>query len=260
MIASSRYVVGSRNEFEEISNVKSITEENLKLVVRSNLCVGNKEGRTIMVFCDEASMLVTNAISDGTLLLAEIVGNFSYSKIYQDDQENILIQITSPIPEKLLFQWNKIVYGFNPAAVFATTFSSQILSTCVEGDIRYLVTTDLLTALKTTGHRGNHSFQNNIEVINALMKFRSLESGNVMTGMIAAIMSFYEVRKIPACSIICSRRAAISFNALRSFESCLPLLYASLRSKDVMNRPATEVHKKILTKDPFATRTENIYT
>jgi hypothetical protein len=260
MIASSRYLVGSRNEFEETSNVKSITEENLILVVKSNLCNDKKAGRTVMVFCDEASLLVTNAINDGTLLLAEIVGNCSYSKIYQDDQENILILITSSIPEKLLLQWNRIVFEFNPAAVFATTFSSQILTTCVEGDIRYLVTTDLLTALKTTGNRGNCSFHNDNSVISALKKFRSLEAGNVMTGMIAAILSFYEARMIPACSIICSRRAAISFNALRSFESCLPLLYASLRSKDVMSRPATELHKKILSKDPFATRTENIYT
>ena len=111
-------------------------------------------------------------------------------------------------------------------------------------------------------------------------------------------MSFCEGRSTPAICLICSKRAAITFDALRMFEAALPLLHASIRGRendkimmsidknnnksnentnenkknydrfnkvdqdniDIEIKNKNKIYLSLVARDPFSSLSENIYT
>lgn len=265
MISASGYVAESRNVFHEnlrIGSTTDIIEEELQLITSEGEVL--QPVKSVVIFCDETSAIVGNVIDRRKSPSAQIVGKCLYSKLYQDEFGNLTIDVVAHMPEIVLFQWMKIINSFSPTFVLAMSSSSQILSSSAEGSLRLLVTSDITSVLKFKRDGGYLNFKNNSEVLNALVSFEMLSIGNVITGLVAVIMSYFESRSIPAVAIICSKRAAITFNALRSFEAALPILHATLgengENHASLSKVSNQSYVEFVKKDPFALMTENLYT
>jgi hypothetical protein len=270
MISASRYMAESRNECTEGSS--EITEEKLTLSFTSHHEFKNVA--SVVILCDDVSTLVANISHDSKSPAAQICGKVVYSELHQDDLGNLIITIKRTIPESLLLQWMKLIGEFAPTFVFSMSSSSHILSGCSEGSLRSLTTSDI---------NPHHKNQNNAsisqsaakissDISSALAKVELLAPGGVVTGVVATVMTFCEARSIPAASIICCKRSAITFNAIKGYESIWPVLHAVIGKSDVEGEggggggreahspPSIQTYKAFIAKDPFARTTENLYT
>ena len=265
MISASRYVAEGRNSFQVNSKVgpaADIIEEKLQLIT----CEGEVllPVKSIVIFCDETSAIVGNVIDRRKAPSAQIVGNSLYSKLYQDELGNLMVEVVADMPEIILLQWIKLVDSLSPTFILAMSSSSQILSSSAEGSIRSLATRNITSVLQCKKDIGYLSFKNNANVMLALADLEMLAIGNVITGLIAVIMTYCESRLISAVAIICSKRAAITFNALRLFEAGLPILHATLGETEENHtrllRVSSQSYIEFVKKDPFTLMTENIYT
>lgn len=247
----------SRNDFfDNGATSVELEKENLRLVFSDNSEI--KPVQKILILNDEATGIVANIIYKNKKSSAEIIGKVTYSKLYYEE-DILFIQIITPIPESALLQLLEIIVKFEPLLVCAVTLSSQIIENCYEGDLRSLVTTDLYSCIKSKIIPENLLYLKDFKILNCISKIEYLNVGIVITGLIAAMMSYFELRSIPAISIICSRKAAISVNVLKSYEKVLPIL-SGILNISLVNKATTEQYKLLVSRDPFANTTENIYT
>lgn len=284
MIEASRYVAESRNALSEESELEKNNEflrETLNL--RRTDGVQLREVAALIILCDEVSIFVANIVDEKKTPIAQINGKKLYSNIYQDDVGNIVVSLSAPVPEHLLLQFMKIIDSFQAGFVLAISSSSQILSSTAEGSLKYIATSNLSKAINSGNAEQSVKFKNINEFSSKLAGVQQLNSGTVITGISAAIISYCEGHSIPAVSLLYSRRAGITMTALKMFDNVLPLLYATLKSNTVSNsssnskrgsgddshvevevelraRPTQQQYKAFVARDPFTNRTENVYT
>ena len=284
MIEASRYVAESRNALSEESELEKNNEflrETLNL--RRTDGVQLREVAALIILCDEVSIFVANIVDEKKTPIAQINGKKLYSNIYQDDVGNIVVSLSAPVPEHLLLQFMKIIDSFQAGFVLAISSSSQILSSTAEGSLKYIATSNLSKAINSGNAEQSVKFKNINEFSSKLAGVQQLNSGTVITGISAAIISYCEGHLIPAVSLLYSRRAGITMTALKMFDNVLPLLYATLKSNTVSNsssnskrgsgddshvevevelraRPTQQQYKAFVARDPFTNRTENVYT
>ena len=262
MISASRYVAESRNAL--LDETTESTADVLKLVLSDGEEM--KAVTSLVVFCDETSAIVGNILDRRTAPSAQIMGQKCvYSKLYRDKLDNLVVEMVTDVPENVLLQWMKILHTFAPSFVFTMSSSSQILSSSVEGSLRTLITADISAAIKSERMKDKLNFKNKSEVVDAVSKLEKLQPGSVITGMVASVISFCEARSLPAVSIICCRRAAITFHALRLFEVSLPVLHAALKAPGlgsvvIISTVTAKEYLDVVRKDSFALMSENIYT
>lgn len=260
MIAATKYIADSRNAYflDSDNGAPSQLSDNLLQIIfkadKKELPIS-----CLILLCDDVSVIVANIVDRQRLPIAQICGKTLYSNIYDDDLGNVIVETVSAVPEHLLLQWMKLLHSFNPSSVLAMSSSSLILSSSSKGSLRSLVTSDISCLLRNeTKETG---IKNAAAVVDGLKKIELLAPGIVVTGMLAAIMSFCEGRSISAVCIICCRRSAISFSALRSFESVLPLIHGMAGgSSPTIENVATASYKSFIMKCSFAATTENLYT
>lgn len=272
MISASRYVAESRNDFTEGSSES--TEEKLSLSLTSSHEF--KKVAALVILCDDVSTFFANISHGCNSPAAQISGKVVYSELHQDDIGNLIIMIKRTIPESLLLQWMKLIGEFAPSFVFALSSSSQILSGISEGSLRSLTTSDINPQHKNQNNSSSSQsavkIKINSDISSALAKVELLAPGSVVTGVIATVVTYCEARSVPAASVICCKRSAITLNALKRFESARPILHAVLGTGKgeaereggggvgTNGQPSMQSYKAFIAKDPFARTTENLYT
>jgi hypothetical protein len=265
MISASRYVAESRNDCTEGSSES--TEEKLNLSFTSHHEF--KKVASLVILCDDVSTLVANISHDSKSPAAQICGRVVYSELHQDDPGNLIVTIKRTIPESLLLQWMKLIGDFVPSFVFSMSSSSHILSGSSEGSLRSLTTSDINPHQKNQYNSSSslNAGKMSSEISSALGKVELLAPGSVMTGVVATVMSYCEARSISAASIICCKRSAITFNAIKRYESVWPVLHAVIgrgggegEGMGAHIPPSMQSYKAFIAMDPFARTTENLYT
>lgn len=260
MIAATKYIADSRNANflgPDVGAQPPSADELLQISFTTD--TRTVPISSLILLCDDVSVIVSNVIDQKRPPIAQIYGKTVYSNLYEDDFGNVIVKTVSTVPEHLLLQWMNILHSFNPSSVLAMSSSTQILPSSSEGSLRSLITSDISCLLRKESVVT--TIKNVEAVLDGLRKVELLPQGIVVTGMLAAIMSFCEVRSISAICIICSRRSAISFGALRSFETALPLIHAMAGgSSPTIESVATAAYKSFITKCSFAATTENLYT
>ena len=265
MISASRYVAESRNDCTEGSSEN--TEEKLTLSLTNSHEF--KKAAALVILCDDVSALVANISPDSKSPAAQISGKVIYSELHQDDHGNLIVVIKRTIPENLLLQWMKLIAEFAPTFVFSMSSSSQILSGSQEGSLRSLTTSDINPHHKNQNNSSSSQNAANIspEISSALARVELLQPGSVVTGVVATVMTYCEARSIPAASVICCKKSAITFNAIKRYETVWPVLHAVIGRGEGEgggggghNPPSIQSYKAFIAKDPFALTTENLYT
>ena len=92
---------------------------------------------------------------------------------------------------------------------------------------------------------------------NTLQKIRSLEPGNVVTGVAAAILSYCEAREVPSVLLLTVTSASLSLGSIKVFEQVWPF-FERLGSGSV--RKCTNKEYSLAIKaNTFVSTTENMY-
>lgn len=288
MIEASRYVAESRNALSEESELEQNSGSSREILTLTRTDGGqSRDVAALIILCDEVSIFVANIVDEKKTPIAQINGKRLYSNIYEDDVGNIVVTMSAPVPEYLLLQFMKIIDSFQAGFILAISSSSQILSSTAEGNLKYITTSKVSKSLKTGNVDQSVKLKNFNEFSSKLAAVQQLNSGTVITGISAAIISYCEGHLIPAVSLLYSRRAGITMTALKMFDNVLPLLYATLKSNtdsnissntgsdnksgsggdrhvevkvEVRARPTQQQYKAFVARDPFTNRTENVYT
>jgi predicted ATP-grasp superfamily ATP-dependent carboligase len=207
-------------------------------------------GKKMLVVCETAALCLTDEICDVAKLrkIARITAsNKIYSEILSGEDGNlIVVRCVVDIPEVLVYQWLKIVFSFSPSAVtlLGSVRHASLVTRRTDGaTLKYI-------ASSCSSASGD---------LSSLKRITALEPGNIVTGALAATMSYCEVRNIDAVAILCARGAALSVEDARSYELAIPYLEKCLEI-DAIPHPPKASYVASMKSDAFLSMTENIYT
>ena len=236
--------------------IQKITPHTLKIKYLSEITVLPEEKSTVViVLIDKIASTSGSAIIShfNMSVIGHIIEEFGckYFSIYcSEDKKRIIITQDFPLPEELFYQTCSIITSFYTQLL--VLFDGYNLSN-IRPDI-HTQNESYLRILQTTCFKNNK-----LEMSPSSIGIKTLETGAVVTGLSAALLSYCEIRNMDALTCFALRDAAYTIISAKSFESIWPLLRIYVNDS-LLQLPSNMDYVIALKKDPFLISTENLYT
>lgn len=192
-------------------------------------------------------------------LIGLVKGHKTYGDIYASkDLTKVIIVITHEIPEAQSYSLSSQIINLNPNQILIldgyrrSKIRSQQLN---EKQIRYLQTSSVLETFSPK-----------------LLGVPSLDIGAIVAGLTASMLTSSEMRHVPVVAVFAIRESSYSISSASSFESIWPLLQRHFECNDEgastttspplppLPLPSRSDYALGVGRDPFMSRTENLYT
>eukprot|EP01041_Mallomonas_annulata_P012874 gene12874-27150_t len=243
---------GGRNVFteNEIETITTDPSETVNIFYVSGRKHDEKYSnlKIIVVIIDgvasAAGSILMNYFSMSLCGRFEGISGKNYANIYTSPDENrMVIQILNTLPGNTSFQLAGQIGSFgSPLTVILDAVSSSSIRS------NSLSSESLLRALQTK------AVQSDISPI--LHGVQRLGIGTVVSGLSAALLSYYEIRDIPAVVFLAIREPAYTIESSRSFETIWPLLQQYFEDNK-LPLPTRSDYLATLKSDRFLMNTEN---
>jgi hypothetical protein len=240
-----------------------------------------RPGGVVIVCCGNVCQVLTDFLILKLKLtnVGKVSGNrsgASYSAVWTNAAEEplsvLLLVVNQKFPEQLVHQWVRLFAG-------AVASSSSIIclggipssSLVSEADILSSRSRSHIRHLCTTAFKNLISSNHETDAFQALQKSSSeLGTGNVLTGLLAAVMCFAEVRNIKAlvCLTVTASSTAFTVESAAALERVIPVLNAVLsksggsllvNGEDCRHLFDARVYQALAKRDSFAVDTSNLY-
>lgn len=253
MISVEKHGPVSRTYEEDDDDITSQTTQILDFQLIFNNGFVAPQANTLIVGTDNVSSALVPAFIEsyrlqkiGSIQSQEIVYSQFY---YQENTKLLLLAFEKEIPIESVYSWLKAIMTFNPK--FIITIGSMNVSNFI-GEREYEGGT--LRKIETAKHSEEWK-----KIGGSLGIIRSLETGNVVTGKVASILSFCEARGIASAALLTITSASLSFNAVKVFEQAWPIFRLLSESGDVVRKPTIQEYNAAIKSNPFLSITENMY-